>query len=139
MPICDQCSSAVRNLRPHDWPQTEPKRGSQIHATLPRYQNLSDVECWICYKFFQWLDLEDPGILEIWRKQSLRVEFQAYGRIQIDKPQPGPDLGPFFFQIVPPGYTEDNLGCEVELNFITGEGIGLFPKSCFFSQVPWHP
>ena len=131
MPICGQCSSAVRNLLPHDWWLAELERGgSKIHAILPRYQDLSDVECWICYKFFEWLELEDPGVLEMWRKESLPVEFELSGRIQIAKPGSSPVLAPFFIQILPPGYTD--LGCEVELDFITSEGMVLFPKNSFF-------
>lgn len=69
----------------------------------------------------------------MWRKESLPVEFELSGHIQITKPNSSSALAPFFIQILPPGYTE--LACEVELDFITSEGMVLFPTNGFFQVV----
>jgi hypothetical protein len=137
MTICDQCSSAIKSLRPHNEPLAHLKRESKIYALLPSYQDTSEIKCWICYKFFQWLEVEDVGVFDMWRKESLRVVFHVYARVQIDKPELSPVLAPFFIQILPPGYAD--LGCEIELNFFTGEGMVVFPKELFLLRNTLHP
>lgn len=123
MTICDHCSSAVRYLRPHDFARRNNSENT-IHVALPRYQKLSDINCWICYKFFLWLELENPKVLDIWCEESLPVTFHSYGRIQVVKLGSGPFLAPLAIEILPPDYTEgDDMGCEITLNFITVEGI----------------
>ena len=133
MTICDHCYSAVRNLRPHDYVRLNGE--SKIHVVLPRYQRLSDVNCWICYKFFQWLELEDPEVLEIWCKESLPLTFHNYAHMQVYKPGSGPILAPLAIEILPPGYTKDDPSCEVALNFITGEGMVFLQRSCFLEGI----
>jgi len=136
MAICDRCSLAIRNLRPHDWPPAQ-KPEVKTCVRLPRFRRSFIIECWICCKFSQWLEVERPEVLEAWRKKTLLVEFAAFGRIHVDRAGPGV-LAPFFIEILPAGCSKDDLGCEVELNSTTDASMFIFPGESFLEKYPAH-
>ncbi len=126
MAICSRCSSAIQQLRPHDW-QSERKERN-INVKLPIFGHAGIRGCWICFKFSKWLEAENPKLFKEWGRRALQVKFIAFGRMYIEQPQQDVLL-PFFMNISPSGQEEDDATCQIELNFMSATGtiVPAFP------------
>ena len=120
MAICYRCSSAIQRLRPQDWPARR-DRTDQIHIKLPTFGRAGVHGCWICFKFSQWLKAENPKLFKEWRRRLLQVKFTAFGSLGFEEPRQDMIL-PFFMNISPSVYEEDDAACEIELNFMSATG-----------------
>lgn len=118
MAICGRCSLAIKKLNERR-PGSE--RSPKNYVSLPRYRRSTVESCWICYRIRLWLEAEHPKLFKTWHTRRLRVQFRFFARIGLID-QPGNILLPLFFTIIPAGYDGDELGCEMELNFVPAKG-----------------
>lgn len=125
MGVCQRCSAAIRALALHDWRGSEDP-GSKFVTTLPKYQTTEVLDCWVCTKFYEWLDIIDQTSSLKWRTEGLEVEYKFYQRILMGGVGVSREDGlpPLAILMNPPGSSEENA-CYIELNFISSPGKKL--------------
>ena len=118
MGVCVRCSSTIRQLHQD---QPPPRNVGYVFVRLPTFRSKCVRSCWICYKFSQWLKVNNPKVFRAWRRRSLRVKFHRFAQFFSEEPQQN-TLLPLFIDIVPAGYEGDSNSCGVELNFMPAAG-----------------
>ena len=120
MGMCARCSSAIQQLH-SQWPSQHPR---DVIVDLPLFGHVGVCSCWVCFKFSRWMKAEMPILFRKWRRQSIRIKFAVFCQGLLEKTQQDPLL-PFSITLLPMGRGEEEIGCEIELNFISESGTML--------------
>lgn len=119
MGVCSRCSAAIDALGPQGWRSSENAR-SKFVTTLPKYQATRVLDCWICTRLSEWLDIQDERSSMKWRNEGLEVEYCVHQRLTVEGAPREDGLPPLSILINPTGQKEENA-CYVELNFVSSQ------------------
>lgn len=120
MGVCFRCSAAIRALGPQGWRSSENPR-SKFVTTLPKYQITQVLDCWICTRLSEWLEIQDETSYMKWRNEGLEVEYSVHQRLILEGASREGGLPPLSILMNPTGQKEENA-CYIELNFISSQG-----------------
>ena len=119
MPLCERCTLSIQKLRPQA--AGELLRGEitqlppDVKLNLPKLQYDTAQTCWLCLKFVQWLETEDPTMFNDWISRPLGVTYKTHTRGSADLPKL---LLPFAISIVPEGNKHHETLFDAEVNFV---------------------
>ena len=120
MGVCSRCSVAIRALGPQGWRNNENPR-SKFVTTLPKYQVTQVLDCWICTRLSEWLEIQDETSSLKWRNEGLEVEYSVHQRLTLEGVSREDGLPPLSILMNPTGHKEENA-CYIELNFVSSQG-----------------
>ncbi|KAH8753064.1 heterokaryon incompatibility protein-domain-containing protein [Diaporthe sp. PMI_573] len=119
MGVCSRCSVAIRALGPQGWRNNENPR-SKFVTTLPKYQVTQVLDCWICTRLSEWLEIQDETSSLKWRNEGLEVEYSVHQRLTLEGVSREDGLPPLSILMNPTGHKEENA-CYIELNFVSSQ------------------
>ena len=118
MPLCERCTSSIQKLRPQA--AGELLRGEttqlppDVKLVLPELQHEALSTCWLCLRFVQWLETEDPMMFNDWISRPLNVTYKTLARPSADIPKL---LLPFAIVILPDNSEHHKTVFDAEVNF----------------------
>ena len=78
-------------------------------------------------KISQWMQADDPHLFSEWQERPLQLQFSAFVRLIPEGSQSDIPLL-VSINIAPPNVEEDDVGCEILLNFMTSIGMSMIMK-----------
>jgi len=74
MSTCEQCSKAIASLTV-EHARNLPSKGGKIQPLVATFNPKEAKSCWICAKFFGWLEIEHQDLAEACRLRLITTEF----------------------------------------------------------------
>ncbi|KAE9364280.1 HET-domain-containing protein [Stipitochalara longipes BDJ] len=114
MPVCQSCLSAIEKVYAHG-----PNSQLNQHVTIqfPVLTQCHIRNCWVCLKFSEWLESEDPSLFDSWKTNPLSVKFFYSAQIG-DRNRANIPLRVFLGIQLDYSDPDDDDSCLVDLAFI---------------------
>lgn len=105
MDLCELCYKGVQQLLPQGSIQNPST--DKVEGILPLLDATTYNNCWICYKFAQWLEFHRHDLFEEWGRVALRVRYKFRGVVSKSWAFTPKQLRSFAMEVIPIGERHD--------------------------------